>query len=81
MLVYKDKTSLLSARKEPVFVDAIGAGDSFNAGFIHKWLSGASVELSQEFGNACGEYSTTQAGGINAFTNTTNLFENVTKIA
>ncbi len=48
-------------------VDTIGAGDSFNAGFIFKFIQGANPECCQTFGNLMGAISTTQAGGINAF--------------
>ena len=50
-------------------VDAIGAGDSFNAGFIFKFLQGSSPEDCQVFGNLAGAVSTTQAGGTTAFIN------------
>lgn len=50
-------------------VDAIGAGDSFNAGFIFKFIGGASVDECQEFGNLMGAVNTTAAGGTTAFTN------------
>ncbi len=49
-------------------VDAIGAGDSFNAGFIYRYLSGASINDCQEFGNLIGAVSTTAPGGTGAFT-------------
>jgi sugar/nucleoside kinase (ribokinase family) len=48
-------------------VDAIGAGDSFNAGFVHKYINGASIEECQTFGNLIGAISTTAAGGTTAF--------------
>lgn len=48
-------------------VDAIGAGDSFNAGFIHKFLQGESLDICQDFGNLTGAVSTTKAGGTDAF--------------
>lgn len=51
-------------------VDAIGAGDSFNAGFIYKYLSGASLKICQDFGNLCGAINTTSSGGVSAFENT-----------
>ena len=49
-------------------VDAIGAGDSFNAGFIFKFIQGAELEECQRFGNLCGAINTTAAGGTTAFT-------------
>lgn len=48
-------------------VDAIGAGDSFNAGFIRKFIEGASIEECAEFGNLMGALSTTSSGGTGAF--------------
>lgn len=49
-------------------VDAIGAGDSFNAGFIYKFIQHAPIETCQEFGNLIGYISTTAPGGTTAFT-------------
>ena len=48
-------------------IDAIGAGDSFNAGFVYKFIQKQSLEVCQEFGNIIGAVSTTAAGGTNAF--------------
>lgn len=48
-------------------VDAIGAGDSFNAGFIYMFINGNSIPECQKFGNLTGAVSTTAAGGTNAF--------------
>lgn len=48
-------------------VDAIGAGDSFNAGFIIKYIHNNSIEDCQQFGNLMGAISTTAAGGTGAF--------------
>lgn len=48
-------------------VDVIGAGDSFNAGFLHAFVHGARVGDCLKLGNACGAYSTTASGGIQAF--------------
>lgn len=50
-------------------VDCIGAGDSFNAGFIHKFSSGASLAQSLEYGALTGAVSTTKLGGTGAFAN------------
>jgi sugar/nucleoside kinase (ribokinase family) len=49
-------------------VDAIGAGDSFNAGYIYKFIQGEDVEQCQIFGNLMGAINTTQSGGTTAFT-------------
>lgn len=49
-------------------VDCIGAGDSFNAGFIRKFTTGATLEESLEYGALTGALSTTCAGGTGAFT-------------
>jgi len=58
-------------------VDAIGAGDSFNAGFIHKFIQNCPVNECQEFGNLTGAVSTTAAGGTTAFVD----YNGVIKIA
>jgi sugar/nucleoside kinase (ribokinase family) len=50
-------------------VDVVGAGDSFDAGFIHRFIEGASVEESLKFGNIAGAFSTTREGGTEAFRN------------
>ncbi|HXS75529.1 MAG TPA: carbohydrate kinase family protein [Terracidiphilus sp.] len=53
---------------EPVrIVDAVGAGDSFNAGFLHAWLHGRNIRDALAFGNVCGSASTTMSGGTPAF--------------
>ena len=48
-------------------IDAIGAGDSFNAGFLREFVRGRSLEACQTFGNLTGALSTTQSGGTAAF--------------
>lgn len=48
-------------------VDAIGAGDSFNAGFVSRFISGNTIEECTRFGNLTGALSTTGAGGTEAF--------------
>ena len=49
-------------------VDTIGAGDSFNAGFIMGYVKGCSLVECQRLGSAAGAVSTTAAGGTGAFT-------------
>ncbi len=48
-------------------VDAVGAGDSFNAGFLHAWTRGCSIEHALACGNLAGAWSTTASGGTSAF--------------
>jgi sugar/nucleoside kinase (ribokinase family) len=47
--------------------DAVGAGDSFDAGFIHLFLQDASVEECLNYANVAGAYSTTSEGGTEAY--------------
>lgn len=55
------------------YKDAIGAGDSFNAGFIQKFLEGESMEECLRNGNLMGSLNTTCAGGTTAFTTKENI--------
>jgi sugar/nucleoside kinase (ribokinase family) len=48
-------------------VDLVGAGDSFDAGFLHQFLSGANVATCLSYGNLCGALSATDCGGTEAF--------------
>jgi sugar/nucleoside kinase (ribokinase family) len=48
-------------------VDAVGAGDSFNAGFLHQFVRGAKLEDCLAFGNVTAALSTTRGGGTEAF--------------
>jgi len=68
-----DKGALLGTRegiKEmPVetvskVVDSVGAGDSFDAGFLAGWLRGLSIEQCASLGNLCGRATVMAAGGI-----------------
>ncbi|SKB70822.1 Sugar or nucleoside kinase, ribokinase family [Salegentibacter holothuriorum] len=52
------------------YKDAIGAGDSFNAGFLKKFLEGASLRDCLDYANLTGSLSTTAAGGTGAFSHT-----------
>lgn len=49
------------------FIDAVGAGDSFDAGFIHQYIRGAQIQDCLTFGNVAGALSVTRAGGTEAF--------------
>lgn len=68
LLLQKNKQQvLLDAYLNNNVVDAIGAGDSFNAGFIHAYVKGQTPEDAQIAGNLTGAINTTGAGGTGAF--------------
>lgn len=48
-------------------IDAVGAGDSFDAGFISRYIHGADIETCLAYGNLAGALSTTRPGGTEAF--------------
>lgn len=48
-------------------VDAVGAGDSFDAGFLHQYVRGADLAACLAAGNLAGAFSTTRPGGTEAF--------------
>ncbi len=43
--------------------DTVGAGDSFDAGFLYGYLAGWDMVRSLRLGSICGSLSTRQAGG------------------
>ena len=69
LLVRKDGSrNFLPAFLNKEVVDAIGAGDSFNSGFVSAFVKGLPLEDCQETGNLTGAVNTTAAGGTGAFT-------------
>lgn len=69
LLMKKDGTlTLLKPYLNTNVVDAIGAGDSFNAGFISRFVQGDDLDTCQKYGNMTGAVNTTAAGGTGAFT-------------
>jgi sugar/nucleoside kinase (ribokinase family) len=52
---------------EVVAVDPVGAGDSFDAGFLHGFVRGLDLAACVAMGNAAGGLSTTRSGGTEAF--------------
>lgn len=48
-------------------IDTIGAGDSFDAGFLHNYIRGVSLSECLRLGNLAGALSTTRQGGTEAF--------------
>ncbi|MFZ0662844.1 MAG: carbohydrate kinase family protein [Acidobacteriaceae bacterium] len=58
----------ISADGVPVTpVDTVGAGDSFDAGFLFAWLNGLSYGECARAGNITGALSTLRSGGTEAF--------------
>jgi sugar/nucleoside kinase (ribokinase family) len=54
-------------RADVEFVEATGAGDSFDAGFLFRYLAGAPPADCLRFANACGALAVTAVGGTEAF--------------
>jgi sugar/nucleoside kinase (ribokinase family) len=54
-------------------VDAVGAGDSFDAGFVHRFLQGAAIEECLHYANLAAAYSITREGGTEAYRNRNDL--------
>ena len=73
MVCHKEEITQQAAFLNPSVVDAIGAGDSFNAGFVYKYLMGSSIAECQKFGNLTGAVSTTAVGGTKALQNQENF--------
>ena len=47
--------------------DSVGAGDTFDAGFLHQWVRKADLETCLAYGNLTGGLSVTRSGGTEAF--------------
>jgi sugar/nucleoside kinase (ribokinase family) len=58
---------VVSPALQVAVVDAVGAGDSFDAGFLHEYLRGADLQKCIAAGNRAGALSTTRPGGTEAF--------------
>jgi sugar/nucleoside kinase (ribokinase family) len=50
-------------------VDPLGAGDTFNAGFLCEFVKGADLRTCLDSGNRAAAFSTTRSGGTEAFRN------------
>jgi sugar/nucleoside kinase (ribokinase family) len=66
-LAQKGSERFTAASKEVVPVDTVGAGDSFDAGFLHEYVRGSDIVACLASGNAAGAFSTTRPGGTEAF--------------
>lgn len=58
---------VVSPSQEVAAVDTVGAGDSFDAGFLHQYVRGADLPTCLASGNLAGALSTTRPGGTEAF--------------
>jgi sugar/nucleoside kinase (ribokinase family) len=67
IVVHKDTLFDLPPFLNKNVVDTVGAGDSFNAGFIFKYIQNENISVCQKFGNLAGAVSTTASGGTKAF--------------
>jgi sugar/nucleoside kinase (ribokinase family) len=56
-----------SPPQQVIPVDTVGAGDSFDAGFLHEYVRGSDVQKCLASGNRAGALSTTRPGGTEAF--------------
>lgn len=61
----KDRFHSASLSVQPV--DTVGAGDSFNAGFLHKFMRGAGLQDCLDYGNVSAGLSASRTGGTEAF--------------
>jgi sugar/nucleoside kinase (ribokinase family) len=61
----KDEFRCPAAKVTPV--DPVGAGDSFDAGFLYRYVKGADLNACLRYGNLAGALSTTMPGGTEAF--------------
>ena len=66
-LAQKGSERFTSASKEVVAVDTVGAGDSFDAGFLHEFVRGSDLGMCLASGSRAGALSTTRSGGTDAF--------------
>jgi sugar/nucleoside kinase (ribokinase family) len=66
-LAQRGAERLTSPSREVVAVDAVGAGDSFDAGFLHEFVRGSDLKTCLANGNMAGALSTTRPGGTEAF--------------
>jgi sugar/nucleoside kinase (ribokinase family) len=66
-LAQRGKERFISPSLTVTAVDAAGAGDSFDAGFLHQYLQGADLPTCLANGNRAGALSVTRPGGTEAF--------------
>jgi len=69
-IAVRGKERAIAAAKPVTPIDTVGAGDSFDAGFLHQYVRGADLETCLKSGNLAGALSTTRPGGTEAFRDT-----------
>ncbi|MGB9236608.1 MAG: sugar kinase [Terriglobales bacterium] len=66
-IAIRDRRRFTAPAVPVTVIDPVGAGDSFDAGFLHQFLRGADLATCLACGNMCGAFSTTACGGTEAF--------------
>jgi|SRR5579872_917562 len=66
-LAQRRKERVVGPPMQVVAVDTVGAGDSFDAGFLHEYVRGSDLQTCLASGNRAGALSTTRPGGTEAF--------------
>jgi len=74
-LFSKDKMFFQPAFLMTDIIDAIGAGDSFNAGFLKEFINGSDLETCMLQGTVSGAINTQGKGGTGAFKNLENVLK------
>jgi sugar/nucleoside kinase (ribokinase family) len=69
-MVAKADQRLALAAPQVTVVDTTGAGDAFNAGFLHHWLKGGDCRSCLEAAIEAGSLSVQAAGGVAALKQT-----------
>lgn len=67
VLAQKGRDRIVVPSRPVQVVDTVGAGDSFDAGFLHQYVRGADLSVCLACGNLAGALSTTRPGGTEAF--------------
>jgi len=70
-LAQRGKERVVVPAMQVVAVDTVGAGDSFDAGFLHEYVRGSDLQTCVASGNRAGALSTTRPGGTEAFRDVT----------
>jgi len=66
-MAQRGKQRVTSPAVKVDLVDPVGAGDSFDAGFLHEFLRGSNLTTCLRSGNLAGALSVTRPGGTEAF--------------